>query len=343
MNTFKYWIENIEPWCISRQIWWGHRIPVWYSNKNTKIAAENINQAKEILKKKKPKEIITHQDNDVLDTWFSSALWPFSTLGWPTDKKLLKKFYPTNVLVTGFDIIFFWVARMIMMGLFFMKKVPFHSIYIHPLVRDEKGEKMSKSKGNVIDPLKLIELYGADSLRYTLVNLSTQGQDIKLSNKLVENSRNFITKLWNVARFSQFNNFSLDKNYDFTNNNLAMNEWIFQRYKETQFNVIKHLKKYKFNLLIQELYNFIWNDFCDIYIELSKIYLKDRKNFKEISNNFSYIFKLILNLINPIIPFVSEKISKDLNYVNSNLFSELLSNKINRKIEKKNNRILYDH
>ena len=271
----------------------------------------------------------------MLDTWFSSALWPFSTLGWPTDKKLLKKFYPTNVLVTGFDIIFFWVARMIMMGLFFMKKVPFHSIYIHPLVRDEKGEKMSKSKGNVIDPLKLIELYGADSLRYTLVNLSTQGQDIKLSNKLVENSRNFITKLWNVARFSQFNNFSLDKNYDFTNNNLAMNEWIFQRYKETQFNVIKHLKKYKFNLLIQELYNFIWNDFCDIYIELSKIYLKDRKNFKEISNNFSYIFKLILNLINPIIPFVSEKISKDLNYVNSNLFSELLSNKINRKIEKK--------
>ena len=153
MNTFKYWIENIEPWCISRQIWWGHRIPVWYSNKNTKIAAENIDQAKKILKKNKPDEIITHQDNDVLDTWFSSALWPFSTLGWPNNNSLLKKFYPTNVLVTGFDIIFFWVARMIMMGLFFMKKIPFHNIYIHPLVRDEKGEKMSKSKGNVIDPL----------------------------------------------------------------------------------------------------------------------------------------------------------------------------------------------
>ena len=335
MNTFKYWIENIEPWCISRQIWWGHRIPVWYSDKNTKIAAENFDEAKKILKKNRPNEKITHQDNDVLDTWFSSALWPFSTLGWPNKDNLLQKYYPTNVLVTGFDIIFFWVARMVMMGLFFMKKIPFHNIYIHPLVRDENGEKMSKSKGNVINPLELIELYGADSLRYTLVNLSTQGRDIKLSNKLVENSRNFITKLWNVARFSQFNKFSFNKNYNFEKNKLPINDWILKRYDETQKNVIKHLKNFKFNLLVQELYHFIWNDFCDVYIELSKIYLKDKKNFDEISNNFSYIFKLVLNLINPVIPFVSEKISKDLNYVKSSLFSEKFVIKNEKKTFKK--------
>ena len=335
MNTFKYWIENIEPWCISRQIWWGHRIPVWYSDKNTKIAAENFDEAKKILKKNRPNEKITHQDNDVLDTWFSSALWPFSTLGWPNKNSLLKKYYPTNVLVTGFDIIFFWVARMVMMGLFFMKKIPFQNIYIHPLVRDENGEKMSKSKGNVIDPLELIELYGADSLRYTLVNLSTQGRDIKLSNKLVENSRNFITKLWNVARFSQFNKFSFNKNYNFEKNKLPINDWILKRYDETQKNVIKHLKNFKFNLLVQELYHFIWNDFCDVYIELSKIYLKDKKNFDEISNNFSYVFKLVLNLINPVIPFVSEKISKDLNYVKSSLFSEKFVIKNEKKVLKK--------
>ena len=335
MNTFKYWIENIEPWCISRQIWWGHRIPVWYSDKNTKIAAENFDEAKKILKKKRPNEKISHQDNDVLDTWFSSALWPFSTLGWPNKNSLLKKYYPTNVLVTGFDIIFFWVARMVMMGLFFMKKIPFQNIYIHPLVRDENGEKMSKSKGNVIDPLELIELYGADSLRYTLVNLSTQGRDIKLSNKLVENSRNFITKLWNVARFSQFNKFSFNKNYNFEKNKLPINDWILNRYNETQKNVIKHLNNFKFNLLVQELYHFIWNDFCDVYIELSKIYLKDKKNFDEISNNFSYVFKLVLNLINPVIPFVSEKISKDLNYVKSSLFSEKFVIKNEKKVLKK--------
>ncbi len=335
MNTFKYWIENIEPWCISRQIWWGHRIPVWYSDKNTKIAAENFDEAKKILKKKRPNEKISHQDTDVLDTWFSSALWPFSTLGWPNKNSLLKKYYPTNVLVTGFDIIFFWVARMVMMGLFFMKKIPFQNIYIHPLVRDENGEKMSKSKGNVIDPLELIELYGADSLRYTLVNLSTQGRDIKLSNKLVENSRNFITKLWNVARFSQFNKFSFNKNYNFEKNKLPINDWILKRYEETQKNVTKHLNNFKFNLLVQELYHFIWNDFCDVYIELSKIYLKDKKNYDEISNNFSYVFKLVLNLINPVIPFVSEKISKDLNYVKSSLFSEKFVIKNEKKVLKK--------
>ena len=225
-----------------------------------------------------------------MDTWFSSALWPFSTLGWPNKIALLNKYYPTNVLVTGFDIIFFWVARMVMMGLFFIKKIPFQNIYIHPLVRDENGEKMSKSKGNVIDPLELIDLYGADSLRFTLVNLSTQGRDIKLSNKLVENSRNFITKLWNVARFSQFNKFSLSKNYDFKKNKLPINDWILQRYNETQIKVIKHLENFKFNLLVQELYRFIWDDFCDVYIELSKVYLKEK-----IFTKFQIILVMYLN------------------------------------------------
>ena len=216
-----------------------------------------------------------------------------------------------------------------------MKKIPFENIYIHPLVKDENGEKMSKSKGNVIDPLELIDLYGADSLRFTLVNLSTQGRDIKLSNKLVENSRNFITKLWNVARFSQFNNFSLKKSFDFNKNKLAINDWIFDRYKETEVKVIKHLKNFKFNLLVQELYHFVWNDFCDVYIELSKIYLKDKKILKKFQIILVFIFKLVLNLVNPLIPFVSEKISKDLNYTKKNLYLEELANKNERKVFKK--------
>ncbi len=324
MNTFKYWIENIEPWCISRQIWWGHRIPIWYTEDNQPIPATSKKDAEEIIKKKKIKSKITHQDPDVLDTWFSSALWPFSTLGWPQKNDILKRYYPTNVLVTGFDIIFFWVARMIMMGLYFMKSIPFENIYIHPLVRDEKGEKMSKSKGNVIDPLELINQYGADALRFTLANLSTQGRDIKLSGKLVENSRNFITKLWNVARFAQFNKLSLSSNFTVNDNKLIVNTWILSRFNDTQKKVLKNLKDFKFNLVVMNLYHFVWNDFCDLYIEFCKFYLKEKKNFKEISNNFTFIFKRILNLMNPIIPFVSEKISKDLKYVNKSIYEELI-------------------
>ena len=238
MNTFKHWINNIEPWCISRQIWWGHRIPIWYTDDGHKIAAKDLNHAKNILKKKRIRGKISYQESDVLDTWFSSALWPFSTLNWPQKNKILSKYYPSDVLVTGFDIIFFWVARMIMMGLFFMKKIPFKNIYIHPLVKDEKGEKMSKSRGNVIDPIEMTKIYGSDSLRFTLANLSTQGRDIKLSNKLVENSRNFITKIWNVARFYEFNDFSLDKKYNFKNNKLPINNWIIFRFNETKRKIL---------------------------------------------------------------------------------------------------------
>ena len=322
MNTFKHWINNIEPWCISRQIWWGHRIPIWYTDDGHKIAAKDLNHAKNILKKKRIRGKISHQESDVLDTWFSSALWPFSTLNWPQKNKILSKYYPSDVLVTGFDIIFFWVARMIMMGLFFMKKIPFKNIYIHPLVKDEKGEKMSKSRGNVIDPIEMTKIYGSDSLRFTLANLSTQGRDIKLSNKLVENSRNFITKIWNVARFYEFNDFSLDKKYNFKNNKLPINNWIIFRFNETKRKILKNLSEYKFNLLLNELYHFVWNDFCDLYLEFCKIYLKDEKNKKEISSNFSQLFKSILNFLNPIIPFVTEEISFKLKFTNNSLFSE---------------------
>jgi len=331
MNTFKYWIENIEPWCISRQIWWGHRIPIWYSNNGLKIAAKSEAEAINILKKKDESDKILYQDEDVLDTWFSSALWPFSTLGWPEKSKLLENFYPSNVLVTGFDIIFFWVARMIMMGLEFMNEVPFKNIYIHPLVKDEKGQKMSKSKGNVIDPIDLIEKYGSDALRFTLTNLSTQGRDIKLSNKLVENSRNFITKIWNVARFSQFNNFKYDKDFDPQFCELSVNNWILSRFFETQNKVIQNLENFKFNLMISELYQFIWSDFCDFYIELSKNYLKEDKNKKEIANVFNFVFSRSLNLINPVIPFITEKLGKELGFIEDSFYKAKLNIDLNFK------------
>ena len=336
INTFKHWINNIQPWCISRQIWWGHRIPVWYSKSGDMVAAKNEREATLKLKEINKDAVISHQESDVLDTWFSSALWPFSTLGWPSNTELLKRFYPTDVLVTGFDIIFFWVARMMMMGMKFIKKSPFKDIYIHPLVKDEQGQKMSKSKGNIIDPLTIIDVYGADALRFTLANLSTQGRDIKLSNKLVENGRNFVTKLWNVARFSQYNNFSLNENFDPEDNKIILNKWIFNKFLKTKKNITKSISNFKFNLLISELYQFIWNDFCDLYIELSKFSLKinDKKTTDEISNNFSYIFKGILNMINPVIPFVTEKISLELNYVSSSLYNEPFIDNENYIIEK---------
>ena len=333
MNTFKYWIENIEPWCISRQIWWGHRIPIWYSKNGLKIAAKSEEEAINILKIEDETDEILTQDEDVLDTWFSSALWPFSTLGWPEKNKLLENFYPSNVLVTGFDIIFFWVARMIMMGLEFMNEVPFKNIYIHPLVKDEKGQKMSKSKGNVIDPVDLIEKYGSDALRFTLTNLSTQGRDIKLSDKLVENSRNFITKIWNVARFSQFNNFKYDKEFDPQLCELSVNKWILSRFFETQNKVIKNLENFKFNLMISELYQFMWSDFCDFYIELSKNYLKEDKNKKEISNVFNFIFSRSLNLINPVIPFITDKLGKELGFIEDSFYNVKLNIDLNFKFK----------
>ena len=315
INSFNYWIENIKPWCISRQIWWGHRIPAWYTTNGKIIVAENEKEAKRIAKEKfNLNDANLKQDSDVLDTWFSSALWPFTTLGWPEHTKDYKAFYPTDVLITGFDIIFFWVARMVMMGIHFTKKIPFKNVYIHPLVKDESGKKMSKSKGNVIDPLDLINKFGADALRYTLASLSSQGRDIKLSNKLVENSRNFNTKLWNVAKFYEISKFKDEKEFFPYNCKLLINKWIYTRFYETQVKLLKYLDRFQFNFASSTLYQFVWNDFCDLYIEFVKPYLDDKDYFEEINNTFNWVFKNLLNLLNPFIPFITEEIAMQLGF-----------------------------
>ena len=222
-------MENIEPWCISRQLWWGHQIPAWYTEDGKIIVAENIKEAKNIAKKKFKKHLVLKQDPDVLDTWFSSALWPFATLDWPNKKSYeLKRFYKTSVLVTGFDIIFFWVARMMMMGIYFMKEVPFENVYVHALVRDEKGQKMSKSKGNVIDPLTIINEFGADALRFTLISMSSPGRDVKLSLDRVKGYRNFITKIWNTFSYCEINDVFKLKKIKLVNTNIPANQWIIQ-------------------------------------------------------------------------------------------------------------------
>ena len=263
-KTYFEWMENIQPWCISRQLWWGHRIPAWYTEEGEIIVAHNEEEAEEIAKKKNIDLSRIKRDEDVLDTWFSSSLWSFSTLGWPEKTEELEKFYPTNLLITGFDIIFFWVARMIMMGLYFLKKEPFSEVYIHALVRDEKGQKMSKSKGNVVDPLILIDKYGADSLRFTLASMAAQGRDIKLSESRVEGYRNFGTKLWNAARFSEINECSLNKNFDANEVKYSINKWIITEFSETKKQVERNIeelgvsKTYNIDELIE------WSDALNI-------------------------------------------------------------------------------
>jgi valyl-tRNA synthetase len=234
-KIFFQWMNEIEPWCISRQIWWGHRIPAWYDEKNNIYVAENYKNALLLAKKKNKQKVVKlKQETDVLDTWFSSALWPFATMGWPAKTKELKKFYPTSVLVTGFDIIFFWVARMLMMGNYFQKLTPFKKVYVHALVRDEKGQKMSKSKGNVIDPLELINEYGADSLRFTLISMASPGRDVKLSKERIVGNRNFITKIWSANNFLKLNKCYLKKNINLKKIKLPINQWIFNEFINSQ-------------------------------------------------------------------------------------------------------------
>ena len=337
VNSFNYWINNIEPWCISRQIWWGHRIPAWYTDDGRTIVAENLDEAKKIARKKyKIKDPLLSQDTDVLDTWFSSALWPFSTLGWPKTTNDFKEFYPTSVLITGFDIIFFWVARMVMMGIHFTGNIPFKHVYIHPLVRDEHGQKMSKSKGNVIDPVKLVNKYGADALRFTLVSMCSQGRDIKLSDKIVEDSRKFITKLWNVARFSSVNKFKLNDKFEINKIQLLINKWICHRFFEVQELVIKDLNNYNFNLASKNIYHFVWSDFCDLYIEFIKPYLHDENYLNEISCTFSWLFQHILIFINPFLPFVTEEIALKLGYTKNYTLSQKQIEKGKKNIFKVN-------
>jgi valyl-tRNA synthetase len=309
-KTYFQWMNNIEPWCISRQLWWGHQIPAWYGPDKKIFVAINETEAKEEAKKYYKKEVELIRDPDVLDTWFSSGLWPFATLGWPENKKFVKKFYPTSVLVTGFDIIFFWVARMIMFGTEFLKKEPFKNIYVHALVRDEKGQKMSKSKGNVIDPLDLIKKYSADALRFTLLSMASPGTDVKLSEDRVKGYRNFLNKLWNANNFLITNNCEFNNIDKITKLSVNINKWIYSELLETNKKIKKNLKNYRFDEAAKNAYQFAWHSYCDWYLELSKTILSsDNKKAKlEVKKVSSYIFKQILILLHPFIPFVTEEI-----------------------------------
>ena len=309
-KTYYEWMRNIQPWCISRQLWWGHQIPAWYGPDGTVFVEETETLALEAAARHYGSRVELTRDEDVLDTWFSSALWPFSTLGWPEETPELKRHYKTDVLVTGFDIIFFWVARMMMMGLHFMKEVPFHTVYIHALVRDEKGQKMSKSKGNVIDPLELIDAYGADALRFTLAAMAAQGRDIKLAKSRVEGYRNFGTKLWNAARFAEMNGVAHDPNYDPLAARVTVNRWIAGETARAEGQVRQALADYKFNEAAGALYQFVWNVFCDWYLELIKPILTgtDEAAKAETRATTAWVMDQILLLLHPFMPFVTEEL-----------------------------------
>tara|TARA_Y100000590_G_scaffold470698_1_gene667958 strand:- start:1553 stop:4204 length:2652 start_codon:yes stop_codon:yes gene_type:complete len=314
-KTYYEWMDNIQPWCISRQLWWGHQIPVWYGPDDTYFVAMDDKDAHNKAKKHYGKDVELQREEDVLDTWFSSALWPFSTLGWPENTNELQKYYPTSVLVTGFDIIFFWVARMMMMALYLTDSIPFHTIYIHALVRDEKGQKMSKSKGNVIDPLELIKKYGADSLRFTLSSMAAQGRDIKLSESRVEGYRNFITKIWNVARFINTNDLFISKDFSPTDVKYEMNIWILQDLDTLNKKITNALDNYKFNEASNELYKFIWHVYCDWYIEIIKddITQISSSRHNETKDTLIYSYIYLLKICHPFIPFVTEEINQIFN------------------------------
>ena len=313
-STYFHWMENIQPWCISRQLWWGHQIPAWYGPDGKVFVAEDEAQASALAKDRYGKSVALTRDEDVLDTWFSSALWPFSTLGWPDETNELKRYYPTDVLVTGFDIIFFWVARMMMMGLHVMEEVPFRDVYIHALVRDEKGQKMSKSKGNVIDPLELIDAYGADALRFTLSAMAAQGRDIKLSASRVEGYRNFATKLWNAARFAEINGCAPVKGFDPASAKQTINRWIAGESDRALASVTEALEAYRFNEAAGAIYSFIWHVFCDWYLELSKPILtgSDQAGAAETRAVTSWVLDRALKLLHPFMPFVTEELWKTL-------------------------------
>jgi valyl-tRNA synthetase len=355
-KTYYDWMENIQPWCISRQLWWGHQIPVWYGSAVDEQGFKSEGPYKEFVAETeqaalaeakryygpdvkvvidinpfsdarqesdgrwKLETVGIGRDPDVLDTWFSSALWPFSTLGWPDDTKDVKRYYPTDVLVTGFDIIFFWVARMMMMGIHFMQKerpaapleevVPFPTVYIHALVRDAKGAKMSKSKGNVIDPLSLIDEYGADALRFTLAAMAAQGRDIKLDTQRVAGYRNFATKLWNACRFAEMNDCVLPPGFDPTATKETFNRWIVGETARTAGVVDWKLKDYKFNEAAGELYTLVWNIYCDWYLELAKpVLLGEQGPAKEETRaTVAWVRDQILKLLHPFMPFITEEL-----------------------------------
>ena len=309
-NTYFDWMRNIQPWCISRQIWWGHQIPAWYGPDGEIFVEMTEEEAQAAADTHYGKAVDIIRDPDVLDTWFSSALWPFSTLGWPEETPELAHHYPTSVLVTGFDIIFFWVARMIMMGLNFRDEVPFKDVYIHALVRDEKGQKMSKSKGNVMDPLVLIDEYGADALRFTLTALAAQGRDIKLSTGRIEGYRNFVTKIWNAARFTQINGCAPVAGFDPAACTLTVNKWIVGETAKAGADIVSALENYRFNEVAQVGYRFAWNQFCDWYLEFTKPILQDgsEADQAEVRATTSWVLDQLLKYMQPIMPFVTQEL-----------------------------------
>ena len=308
-KTYFQWMENIRPWCISRQIWWGHQIPVWYGPDGKEFCAETEEEAKKYaVDYYKADKIILKRDQDVLDTWFSSALWPFSTLGWPEKEKALEYFYPNTVLVTGFDIIFFWVARMMMMGNKFMSQTPFSTVYVHALVRDEKGQKMSKSKGNVIDPLEIIDKYGADTLRFTLTSLNTPGRDVRLSEGRIAGYRNFVTKITNAYKFAEFKSIYPLQELGEMYPKHIFNQWVINEFQNLYQAIQQNYKNYYFHEVANQLYHFTWHTFCDWYIELSKNLLDSKEYRDETKYTFHLVFNSLLQLLHPIIPFVTEKL-----------------------------------
>ncbi|MEA1941470.1 MAG: valine--tRNA ligase [Pseudomonadota bacterium] len=308
-KTYFEWMRNIQPWCVSRQLWWGHRIPAWYDTDGNVYVAES----EEAAQAQAGGKALT-QDEDVLDTWFSSALWPFSTLGWPEDTKELERFYPTSVLITAFDIIFFWVARMMMQGLHFMKdetgdpQVPFKDVYIHALVRDEKGQKMSKSKGNVIDPLELIDEYGADAVRFSLAAQAGQGRDIRMSKERVEGYRNFGTKLWNAARFCEMNECRPVTGFDPKSVEQTVNKWILSEAGKAVAAINAGLDGYRFNEAAAAAYKFVWNVFCDWHLEFAKPLLsgEDEAAKAETRATTAFVLDQALKMLHPFMPFVTE-------------------------------------
>jgi valyl-tRNA synthetase len=309
-KTYYQWMRNIEPWCVSRQLWWGHRIPAWYGPDGQVFVEESEAAAESAAKKHYGKAVELRQDEDVLDTWFSSGLWPFSTLGWPQKTAELKKFYPTSTLVTAHDIIFFWVARMMMLGLHFMKEVPFDEVYIHALVRDAKGQKMSKSKGNTMDPLELIDKFGADALRFTLAAMAAQGRDIKLSEQRIEGYRNFGTKLWNAARFAQMNECAVWDAYDPRSPEQTVNKWIIGETAKAAAAVTRELEARRFNEAAGALYKFVWNVYCDWYLEFIKPLLNgdDEAAKTETRRTAAWVLDQILILLHPFMPFITEEL-----------------------------------
>lgn len=312
-NTYFEWLNNIQPWCISRQLWWGHRIPAWYGPDGKAFVAFSEEEARNDALSFYKEEVELTQDEDVLDTWFSSALWPFSTLGWPEETTSFQRYYPTDVLMTGHDIIFFWVARMIMMGLHFTKKVPFKTVYINALVRDEKGQKMSKTKGNVVDPLLLVKSYGADALRFTLASLAAPGRDVKFAESQVEGYRNFATKLWNAARFAEMNGCGIHPEFNPQGLQAPINLWIARRTMILIEDVKKAIEEYKFNEAAHELYHFIWGTFCDWYLEFCKPkFVEGHKDRAETQQTVAWVLDHILRLLHPFMPFFTEVLWENL-------------------------------